>query len=87
MVFTMNYLVQGGQDGERFDLLIQFTKRQEPMSKALRAYLVTGLSMTRAADFGGVYLSHLSAALKDLEKDAELVEKIKEHDLKHLPAR
>ena len=87
MVFTMNYLVQGGQDGERFDLLIQFTKREEPMAKAMRAYLVQGLSMTRAADVGGVYLPHLSEALKALEKYAVLVEKIKEHDLRHLAAR
>lgn len=87
VVFTMNYLVQGGQDGERFDLLIQFTKRQGPMAKAMRAYLVTGLSMARAADSAGVNLSHLSTALKKLEKQAALVEQIKLHDLKHLTAK
>ncbi|MBY0419385.1 MAG: adhesin biosynthesis transcription regulatory family protein [Pararheinheimera sp.] len=83
----MRYLVQGGQTGERFDLLIQFTKRQEPMAKAMRAYLVTGLSMARAADSAGVNVSHLSEALKALEKQAALVEQIKVHDLRHLTAR
>lgn len=77
----MNYLIQGGESEQRFDLLLSLTKiSSKNVIDALRDHLVVGLSDITAAGINGVPRSNFSRALAALNKTAETVEQIKAHD-------
>jgi len=80
----MRYITQGGENPERFELLISLTRiSSEDIKAALKDYLVTGLADATAAAVNGVPLSNFTRALKTLNDTAATVEKIKELDWAH----
>lgn len=80
----MKYLMQGGEDNRRFDLLVSLTKLGESAVSALRDHLVVGLDESDAASLNGMSKSNFSRALSTLNEVAATVEKIKEIDWAHL---
>ena len=77
----MKYLYAQSQSQQRVGWLLESCKIKSPDVKgALSDFLVKGVNQTTAAAFNNVPVSNLSRALKRLEKQAQLIEKIKEHD-------
>lgn len=81
----MKLLVRGSQTSERIDLLLRFTRiDNEYTIAAIKAHLVQGQRVTRAAYINGMPPSNLFRALSTLEKVAIDVERIKTLDLKNI---
>lgn len=77
----MNYLTQSSQSKARFTLLLQLTKiDSENVISALNDYLVAGLNMATAATINNITQANLKRGLIALEKQAAIVEQIKELD-------
>ncbi|WP_027696718.1 PapB/FocB family fimbrial expression transcriptional regulator [Vibrio litoralis] len=77
----MNYLSQGLETEERFLLLLSLTKiRSDSQVKALRMYLVDGLSFSLSASLNEITEPNFQRAMNRLEKVAGTIEKIKEID-------
>ena len=77
----MKYLFQGQVDNVKFELLLELRKFEDPMKKALRLHLVDNFPRSAALYKTGVLEPNFCVALKNLNKAAEIVEKIKEHEL------
>lgn len=77
----MKYLFAGGQTEERLNLLLSLTKiSSEAVLAALHDHLVKGFSISDAATINSTAQQNVDRALSKLEKVADMVEKIKEHD-------
>ncbi|SQH76971.1 conserved protein of unknown function [Shewanella benthica] len=77
----MNYLLPGGEQPKRLQLLLKLTKiTSEPQIAALTEHYVNGLPAERAAARFMIETSNLSRAQAKLEKVASIVEQIKELD-------
>lgn len=81
----MKLLVRGSQSSERVDLLLRFTRiDNEYTIAAIKAHLVQGQRVTRAAYIHGMPASNLFRALNVLEQVAIDIERIKAHDFKNI---
>jgi hypothetical protein len=83
----MRYLIQGGEDADRLDLIISLTKiTSENVQQALIDHFKkgSGLAAETAAALNGVQLSNFTRAATRLEEVAASVERIKEIDWRHL---
>lgn len=79
----MKYLFKGMQSQERFELLLKLTRiNSDNVVDAMRDYLVRGMDKKAAAIINGVKSPNFTAALNKLEEKAEIVEQLKEIDLK-----
>lgn len=77
----MNYLSQGLETKERFQLLLSLTKiRSDNQVNALKYYLVDGLSFSLSASLNGITEPNFQRAINRLEEVASTIEKIKEID-------
>lgn len=77
----MNYLSQGLETEERFQLLLSLTKiRSEHQVDALKRYLVDGLGFSLSASLSGITEPNFQRAMNRLEDVASTIEKIKEID-------
>lgn len=77
----MNYLSQGLETEERFQLLLSLTKiRSDSQVNALRMYLVDGLSFSLSVSLNEITEPNFQRAMNRLEKVAGTIEKIKEID-------
>ena len=83
----MRYLIQGGEDAERLELIISLTKiTSENVQQALIDHFKkgSGLSAETAAAVNGVKLSNFMRSINRLEEVAATIERIKEIDWRHL---
>lgn len=79
----MRLLTRGSQTSERVDLLMAFTRIESEFTvAAVKAHLVQGLRVARAASIHGMTHSNLNRVLDTLESVATHVERIKAHDFK-----
>lgn len=77
----MKYLHKKSISQKYLDLLLQFGKLKSPEIKnALSDYLVRGINKTAAAALNNVPAPNLTRAINSLEKNAAIVEKIKEYN-------
>lgn len=77
----MKYLYKKSQSQARLNLLLQSCKIKSPYIKsALSDHLVKGVNKTAAAALNSVPAGNLSRALKRLEQQAQILEKLKEYD-------
>lgn len=82
----MRYLSQGLEPEARFNALVKLARLQsEDMIAALKDHLVIGLSDIRAAELNGIKRSNFHRALDVMNKQAELVEEIKQIDWSRSP--
>ncbi|MPY26940.1 PapB/FocB family fimbrial expression transcriptional regulator [Shewanella sp. YLB-07] len=83
----MNYLLPGGEQPKRLQLLLLLTKiKSEPQIAALTEHYVNGLPAERAAARFMIEKSNLSRAQTRLEEVASIIEQIKEIDWSQLNA-
>ncbi|AQS40231.1 Adhesin biosynthesis transcription regulatory protein [Shewanella psychrophila] len=83
----MNYLLPGGEQLKRLQLLLKLTKiTSEQQINALTEHYVNGLSAERAAARFQIEKSNLSRAQTRLEEVTSIVEQIKELDWSQLNA-
>jgi hypothetical protein len=83
----MRYLIQGGEDAERLELIISLTKiTSESVQQALIDHFKkgSGLAAETAAAVNGVKLSNFMRSINRLEEVAGTIERIKEIDWRHL---
>jgi methionyl-tRNA formyltransferase len=77
----MKCLTRNSQSQTRLDLLIKSCKiKSDNIKGALSDHLVRGASKTIAAALNNIPAGNLTRALKRLEQQAQIIEKIKEHD-------
>lgn len=77
----MKCLYPKSQSQVRLNLLLDSCKIKSPdIKNALSDHLVRGINKTAAAALNSVPAGNLSRALKRLEQQAQIIEKIKEHD-------
>jgi hypothetical protein len=77
----MKYLRAKSQSQTRLNLLLLSCNiKSDNIKGALSDHLVKGISKTMAAAFNNVPQGNLTRALKTLEKQAKIFEKLKEHD-------
>ena len=74
----MKYLSQGQESHKKITLLLTLTKTGDKIQAAIFDHLVRNFSIAHAAMLNGVISNNLSVAIKDLNKVAEVVEKINE---------
>lgn len=78
----MNYLLSGGFDEKKLELLLQLTSiRSDDIKAAIHDHLVRGASVQVAAAMNSVDASNLERSLKKLNDVAGIVEAIKEIDI------
>lgn len=79
----MRYIIKGSEPIERVLLLLKLTKiKSENMKSAIIDHYVNGLKEGHAALLNDVKQQNLNKALKRLNKQAGVVEEIKEYDWK-----
>ena len=77
----MKYLCAKSQSQTRLNLLLASCKiKSDNIKGALSDHLVKGISKTTAAALNQIPPGNLTRALKTLEKQAKIFEKLKEHD-------
>lgn len=79
----MNYLLSGGYNPQKLDLLLSLTSiRSEDIKSAIHDHLVRGAAIDLAASLNLVDSGNLKRALKKLNETARIVEEIKVIDLR-----
>lgn len=82
----MKYLSQGQESKKKITLLLALTKTGDKIQAGIIDHLVKNFSIAHAAMLNDVISNNLSVAIKDLNKVAEIVEKINElkvYDIGH----
>ena len=78
----MKCLYPKSQSQVRLNLLLESCKIESPdIIGALSDHLVRGINKTAAAALNSVPAGNLSRALKSLDKQAQIFERLKEYDL------
>ena len=81
MTRRLSRLYRGSESSIRFALLMEGVGlRSEPMRSALEDYLVKGIDKDAAAALNGVKTSNLDRDLGKLDRFADLVARIEDHD-------
>lgn len=82
-MICMKCLYPKSQSQVRLNLLLDSCKiKSQDIKNALSDHLVRGINKTAAAALNNVPAGNLSRALKRLEQQAQIIEKIKELDYK-----
>lgn len=77
----MKCLYPKSQSQTRLNLLLESCKiKSDDIKNALSDHLVRGVNKTAAAALNQIPAGNLTRALKRLEQQAQIIEKIKEHD-------
>ena len=80
----MKCLYPKSQSQERLNLLLDSCKiKSVDIKNALSDHLVRGINKTAAAALNNIPAGNLSRALKRLEQQAKIIEKVKELDWKN----
>lgn len=74
----MRYLSQDQEKKKMIDMLISLTSIKENMQIGIRDHLVNNFSISQSAMINGLQSNNLSVAVKELNRVAEIVEKINE---------
>ena len=74
----MKYLSQGMESNKKIKLLLSLTGIKENMQGAILDHLVGNFSIAQSAMLNGVLANNLSVAIKELNRVAEVNEKIYE---------
>ena len=78
----MNYLLSGGYNPQKLELLLSLTSiRSDDIRAAIADHLIRGASIDFAASLNLVDSSNLKRSLKKLNEVARVVEEIKNIDL------
>ena len=74
----MKYLSQGMESNKKIKLLLSLTGIKENMQYGIYDHLVKNFSIAQSAMLNGVLANNLSVAIKELNRVAEVNEKIYE---------
>ncbi len=74
----MKYLSQGQESRKKITLLLTLTKTGDKIQAGIFDHLVGNFSISSSAMLNDIKSNNLSVAIKDLNKIAEVFEKVKE---------
>ena len=77
---SMKYLMQGQESNKKIKLLLELTSIKENMQAGIYDHLVGNFTISSSAMLNNLKPNNLSVAVKELNKIAEITEKI--HELK-----
>ena len=77
----MKYLSQGQESKKKIKLLLELTSIKENMQTGIYDHLVGNFPISQSAMLNGLQSNNLSVAIKDLNKVAEIVERINEFNM------
>lgn len=77
----MKYLSQGMESKKKIELMLSLTKVGDNMKSAIVDHLVKNFAVGHSAAMNGVKSNNLSVSINELNKVAEVFEKLYEHKI------